>query len=56
MSERFDALAGMTPAERAATEAYVAKLIAAAPEPTPELLARLRPILAPPPAEESGAA
>lgn len=56
MSTPLDPLPGMSPQEHAAIDAYVAEVVARAPEPTPELLARLRPILAPPPAEESGAA
>ena len=46
MRTPLDPLPGMSSAEHEAINAYVAELVAAAPAPTPELLARLRPILA----------
>ena len=56
MNSPRDRLAAMSPEEQAAINAYVAEVVARAPELTPELAARLRPILAPPPDEQSGAA
>jgi len=43
----------LTPAEQLATDAYVAELVAAAPPPTPELVARLRHVFAEPRGEAS---